>query len=52
MSTLPFLDLSHQIRSIRPEIDAAIADVIDSGEFMSGRLIHRVQQLDDRKRLR
>jgi dTDP-4-amino-4,6-dideoxygalactose transaminase len=34
---IPFLDLSAQTQSLRPELDAAIARVIDSGQFILGR---------------
>jgi dTDP-4-amino-4,6-dideoxygalactose transaminase len=33
---IPFVDLKAQYRSIKPEIDAAIARVLDSGEFALG----------------
>lgn len=33
---VPFLDLAAQLRQIRPEIDAAIAGVLDSGLFVLG----------------
>ncbi|RLB67116.1 MAG: erythromycin biosynthesis sensory transduction protein eryC1 [Deltaproteobacteria bacterium] len=33
---IPFLDLTSEIEQIRPEIDQAIARVLDSGEFIFG----------------
>ena len=33
---IPFLDLKVQYRQIKPEIDAAVARVIDSGQFVLG----------------
>lgn len=33
---VPYLDLKAQYRSIKPEIDAAIASVLDSGQFVLG----------------
>ncbi|MGD9713573.1 MAG: DegT/DnrJ/EryC1/StrS family aminotransferase, partial [Thermomicrobiales bacterium] len=33
---IPLLDLQAQYRSIKPEIDAAIASVLDSGRFVLG----------------
>ncbi|HYA61791.1 MAG TPA: DegT/DnrJ/EryC1/StrS family aminotransferase [Candidatus Sulfotelmatobacter sp.] len=33
---VPYLDLKAQYRSIKPEIDAAIARVLDSGQFVLG----------------
>lgn len=33
---VPFLDLKAQYRSIKPEIDAAIAGVLDTGQFVLG----------------
>jgi dTDP-4-amino-4,6-dideoxygalactose transaminase len=34
---IPFLDLSAQTERLRPELDAAIARVLDSGQFVMGR---------------
>jgi dTDP-4-amino-4,6-dideoxygalactose transaminase len=33
---IPFLDLKAQYRSIKPEIEAAVASVLDSGQFVLG----------------
>ena len=33
---IPFLDLKAQYQRIKPEIDAAIAQVVDSGHFVLG----------------
>lgn len=35
-TTIPYLDLNAQYQNIRPEIDAAIARVLDSGQFVLG----------------
>jgi len=34
--TIPLLDLRAQYHSIKPEIDAAIARVLESGQFVLG----------------
>ena len=34
---IPFVDLKAQYHSIKPEIDAAIAGVLESGQFVLGR---------------
>jgi dTDP-4-amino-4,6-dideoxygalactose transaminase len=36
VSTIPFLDLKAQFASIRPEVDAAVAGVLDSQHFILG----------------
>ena len=36
---VPFLDLPQQIAALRPELDAAIAEVIDRGDFIGGRAV-------------
>src|SRR5262245_44586062 len=36
---VPFLDLHIQYRAIKPEIDAAVIDVLESGEFVLGRAV-------------
>jgi dTDP-4-amino-4,6-dideoxygalactose transaminase len=36
VSGVPFLDLTAQVRALRPELDAAIARVLDSGHFVLG----------------
>jgi dTDP-4-amino-4,6-dideoxygalactose transaminase len=36
---VPFLDLNIQYRAIKPEIDAAVIDVLESGEFVLGRAV-------------
>jgi dTDP-4-amino-4,6-dideoxygalactose transaminase len=33
---IPLVDLRGQLREIRPEIDAALARVLDSGQFVLG----------------
>lgn len=36
MIEVPFLDLSRRVAALRPELDAAIAGVLDSGRFVLG----------------
>ena len=38
-SSVPFLDLVAQQRSIRPELHAAVADVLDSGQYVLGETV-------------
>ena len=33
---IPFLDLKAQYRQIKPQVDAAVLRVIDSGQFVLG----------------
>lgn len=42
--SVPFLDLKAQLASIRPEIDAAIASVLDSGHFVLGEEVTAFEQ--------
>jgi dTDP-4-amino-4,6-dideoxygalactose transaminase len=37
VSGVPFLDLAAQVRALRPELDAAIGRVLESGHFVLGR---------------
>jgi dTDP-4-amino-4,6-dideoxygalactose transaminase len=41
---VPFLDLSSEYRAIKPEIDAAVIDVLESGEFVLGRAVAEFEQ--------
>ena len=41
---IPYLDLKAQYRSIKPEIDAAIAQVLDSAQFVLGEEVSRFEQ--------
>ena len=41
---IPFLDLRAQYRSIRTEIDAAIAEVIDTSQFILGPAVERFEK--------
>ena len=41
---VPFFDLSGQHRSLRPEIDAAIGRVLDSGQFILGPAVQELEQ--------
>lgn len=43
-TTVPFADLHAQYLSIRPEMDAAIAAVIDSSAFIRGPFVERFEQ--------
>jgi dTDP-4-amino-4,6-dideoxygalactose transaminase len=38
-SSIPFLDLVAQQRSIRPELHAAVTDVLDSGQYVLGETV-------------
>jgi dTDP-4-amino-4,6-dideoxygalactose transaminase len=40
---IPFLDLKAQVASIRPEVDAAIAEVIDNASFSLGPAVSRFE---------
>lgn len=42
--TIPFVDLHAQYLSIKPEIDAAIADVIAQSAFIRGAHVHRFEK--------
>ena len=44
MNTVPFADLHAQYLSIKPEIDAAIADVIGTSAFIRGPFVERFEQ--------
>ncbi|MBI3010210.1 MAG: DegT/DnrJ/EryC1/StrS family aminotransferase [Candidatus Omnitrophica bacterium] len=44
MSTIPLLDLNAQYRSIKPEIDAAIRRVMDSGQFVLGPQVQALEE--------
>jgi dTDP-4-amino-4,6-dideoxygalactose transaminase len=41
---IPFVDLKAQYRSIRPEIDAAIASVIEQTAFVGGTFLKEFEQ--------
>ncbi|HEX5132458.1 MAG TPA: DegT/DnrJ/EryC1/StrS family aminotransferase [Candidatus Krumholzibacteria bacterium] len=41
---IPFLDLKAQYASIKPEIDAAIAGVVESCGFIGGETLHRFER--------
>jgi dTDP-4-amino-4,6-dideoxygalactose transaminase len=41
---IPFLDLKAQYQSIKPEIDAAVAHVLDTGQFILGEEVGRFEQ--------
>ena len=44
MTRVPFLDLSRHIAPLRPELDAAIADVLDAGRFVGGEPVERFER--------
>jgi dTDP-4-amino-4,6-dideoxygalactose transaminase len=44
IAMIPFLDLKQQHASIRPEIDEAIARVIDSGQFILGEEVEAFEE--------
>jgi dTDP-4-amino-4,6-dideoxygalactose transaminase len=41
---IPFLDLQAQYRRIKPEVDAAVLGVLDSGQFVLGREVKAFEQ--------
>jgi dTDP-4-amino-4,6-dideoxygalactose transaminase len=41
---VPFLDLAAQLESIRPELDAAIGEVLDEGTFVAGERVERFER--------
>jgi dTDP-4-amino-4,6-dideoxygalactose transaminase len=41
---VPFLDLQAQYRSIKPEVDAAIAEVLDSSAYVLGPAVERFEK--------
>jgi dTDP-4-amino-4,6-dideoxygalactose transaminase len=44
MITVPFLDLRKQYQVIKPEIDAAISDVIGSANFIGGSVVRKFEE--------
>lgn len=44
MTRVPFLDLSRHVAPLRPELDAAIAEVLDSGRFVGGTPVERFER--------
>jgi dTDP-4-amino-4,6-dideoxygalactose transaminase len=44
MSRVPFLDLSRGIAALRPELDAAVAGVLDGGRFVGGEPVERFER--------
>ncbi len=44
MTRVPFLDLSRHIAVLRPELDAAIAEVLDAGRFIGGEPVERFER--------
>ncbi len=40
---VPLADLAHQVRSMRGEIDAAIGEVLDSGHFILGPVVEKLE---------
>ena len=41
---VPFLDLNSQYRAIKPEIDAAVIAVLESGQFVLGRAVEEFER--------
>lgn len=41
---VPFLDLNSQYRALKPEIDAAVLDVLASGQFVLGRSVEEFEK--------
>lgn len=44
MTRVPFLDLSRHVASLRAELDAGIAGVLDSGRFVGGEPVERFER--------
>lgn len=44
MIGVPFLDLSRHVAALRPELDAAIAEVLDAGRFVGGEPLERFER--------
>ena len=44
MTGVPFLDLSRQVEALRPELDAAVAAVLDGGRFVGGEPVERFER--------
>lgn len=44
MSEVPFVDLRRGIRAIRPALDAAMAEVVDSAAFVGGAAVARFEE--------
>lgn len=42
--SIPFIDLKAQQALMRPEIDAAMAAVLDSGQYINGQALHAFEQ--------
>ena len=43
MSTMPFIDLKAQYKRLKPQIDAAIHEVLDDGQYVLGPYIKRFE---------
>lgn len=44
MTRIPFLDLSRHVAALRPELDAAVAEVLDAGRFVGGEPVECFEQ--------
>jgi dTDP-4-amino-4,6-dideoxygalactose transaminase len=44
MTPIPLLDLRQQYRALKPEIDAAVEQVLESGQFILGPTVSRFEQ--------
>lgn len=44
MTRVPFLDLSRHVAALRPELDSAIAAVLDGGRFVGGEPVERFER--------
>ncbi len=44
MTRVPFLDLSRHVAALRPELDAALAGVLDDGRFVGGEPVERFER--------
>jgi dTDP-4-amino-4,6-dideoxygalactose transaminase len=44
VTRIPFLDLSRHVAALRPELDAAVAEVLDAGRFVGGEPVECFEQ--------
>jgi dTDP-3-amino-3,4,6-trideoxy-alpha-D-glucose transaminase len=45
VTSVPFLDLSRRVAALRPELDAALAGVLDSGRFVLGERVAEFERM-------
>jgi dTDP-4-amino-4,6-dideoxygalactose transaminase len=44
VTRVPFLDLSREVAALRPELEAAVAEVLDGGRFVGGEPVERFER--------